>query len=129
MKTLKANQGFTLLEVLIALGILTIGVVAVMQIFPASLLQARIASERTITAELANSKLGHIRANSAAALFYNQVPDKLVRLSDIYNEYIYDGYDSSVDLVNAGQFLQRVTFTVELADGRQETFVTYVARQ
>ncbi len=40
------RHGFSLLEVLIALGILGIGIIAIMQVFPASLYQARLATER-----------------------------------------------------------------------------------
>lgn len=121
------NQGFTLLEVLIALTILAVGIIAVMQLFPASLTSAREAVEDTVAAELADSKLGKVRAAGA---------DRLMRgLSSIDTVYsasaVYAGFQSNVQrLRGAGSVgLQRVTFRVDMPDGRQETYVTYVANQ
>lgn len=124
-----AEEGFTLLEVIVALSILIIGIVAIMQLFPQSLLQARIAAERTITAELANSVLGQIRASSAEALFTNKIPSSFL---SVYNMYgLYSGYNTTIERLNGASdvFLHRVTFTVTFPDGREETFVTYVAQQ
>ena len=42
--------GFTLLEVIVAMAILATSIVAIMQLYPHSLLQARMAAEQTITA-------------------------------------------------------------------------------
>lgn len=121
--------GFTLLEVVVALSILIVGIVAIMQLFPQSLLQARVAAERTVTAELANSVLGQIRASSAEALYQNKIPSTFL---SVYNQYgLYSGFNTTVERMNgAGDvFLQRVTLTVTFPDGREETFVTYVAQQ
>ena len=115
----------------------------VMQFFPASLTNARIAAERTVTAELANSVLGQIRASSAEALFQGKTPLNLLssagRVYNIYGQFtnivrtggLYEGFTTTIQRLNggAGEFLQKVTFTVTFADGRQETYVTYVARQ
>lgn len=129
----KENEGFTLLEVLIALSVLIFGIVAVMQLFPVSLLQARMAAERTISAELANSVMGEIRASGAAALFYSLIPaETLNAINRIYQSYaIYEGFTTSVQRMNGGAdvFLQRVTFSVEFPEGRRENFVTYVAQR
>ncbi len=126
---MKSKHGFTLLEVLIALAILIIGIVAVMQLFPRSLLNARVAAERTVTAELANSVMGQIRASSAEALFGGRLPDGLL---SVYSSYgLYSAYTTTVQRLNGSgdTFLQQVTFTVTFADGREEQFTTYVARQ
>ena len=125
----RGKEGFTLLEVLIAMGILLIGIVSIMQLFPNSLMQARMANERTITAELANSVLGQIRASSAEALFNSRIPRSLLAVYGVYG--LYDGYSTSVRRLNgAGDtFLQRVTFTVTFADGREESYTTFVAKQ
>jgi Tfp pilus assembly protein PilV len=123
------EAGFTLLEVVVALSILIIGIIAIMQLFPQSLLQARVAAERTVTAELANSVLGQIRASSAEALYQNKIPDTFL---SVYNMYgLYSGYNTTVERLNGASdvFLQRVTFTVTFPDGRVESFVTYVAQQ
>ena len=125
----RGREGFTLLEVLIAMGILLIGIVSIMQLFPHSLMQARMANERTVTAELANSVLGQIRASSAEALFNSRIPGSLLTVYGAYG--LYDGYTTSVRRLNGGMdvFLQRVTFTVTFADGREESYTTFVAQQ
>lgn len=125
----RRQEGFTLLEVLIALAILIIGIVAVMQLFPSSLLQARIAAERSITAELANSVIGQVRAASAEALYKNAIPPGLLAVHGSYG--LYDGYTTSTNRLGGASevYLQRVTFTVRFPEGRRETFVTYMAQQ
>lgn len=124
---MKYNEGFTLLEVLIALTILAVGIIAVMQLFPASLTSAREAVEDTVAAELADSKLGTVRAAGA---------DRLMRgLSSIDTVYrtnaVYSSFQSNVQRMRGadGVGLQRVTFRVDMPDGRQETYVTYVTNQ
>ena len=128
-RTANTRAGFTLLEVLIAIAILVIGITAVMQLFPASLLQARMAAERTVTSELTNSVLGQVRASGAAALFYRRIPPQLLQLQG--QEGLYSGYSATIQrLAGASDmYLQRVTFTVNFTDDRSDTFVTYVAQQ
>lgn len=127
--TLKRQEGFTLLEVLIALAILIIGIMSIMQLFPNSLLQARIAAERSITAELANSKMGAIRAASAEALYQNALPPGIIAAYGSYG--LYEGYTTSVSRLSGASevFLQRITFSVAFPEGRRQSFVTYVAQQ
>jgi len=124
----KQAEGFTLIEVLVALGILIIGIVGVMQLFPSSLDAARQASERTITSQTAHSVLGQIRSSSAEALFRGQIPDYLENLNRANGLY---GYTTTVDRIAgaAEVYLQRVTFVVTFSDGRNETFTTYVSRR
>ena len=125
----KRQEGFTLLEVLIALAILIVGIVAIMQLFPSSLLQARIAAEKTITAELANSVVGQIRAASAEALYKDALPPGMLAVYGALG--LYDGYTTTVDRLGGASevYLQRVTFTVQFPEGRRESFVTYMAQQ
>ena len=127
-RRLTPGEGFTLIEVIIALGILLIGIIGVMQHFPASLTAARRASERTITSQTAHSILGQIRASSAEALFRGQIPLELIQLdeaSSIYN------FTTTVERLGgaAEVYLQRITFTVTFSDGRSENFTTFVARR
>ena len=127
-RRLTPGEGFTLIEVIIALGILLIGIIGVMQLFPASLTAARRASERTITSQTAHSILGQIRASSAEALFRGQIPLELIQLdeaSSIYN------FTTTVEQLSgaAEVYLQRVTFTVSFSDGRSENFTTFVTRR
>ena len=125
---LQERSGFTLVEVLVALGILIIGIVGVMQLFPASLSAARQAAERTITSQTAHSVLGQLRASSAEALFNDEIPLELLNIDRAGGLY---GFTTTVDRLNGASevYLHRVTFTVDFASGRRETFTTFVARQ
>ncbi len=127
-RRLTPTGGFTLIEVLVAMGILLIGIISVMQLFPASLTAMRRASERTITSQTAHSVLGQIRASSAEALFRGQIPLELIQFnkaSALYN------FTTTVEQLHgaAEVYLQRVTFTVTFSDGRSENFTTFVARR
>lgn len=136
----KKHDAFTLLEVLVALTVLIVGIVAVMQLFPASLIQARMAAERTISAGLANSHLDEIRASGASELFNGNLPMGLFSsFANIYGVYevydvgggLYQDFSATVARLSGASevYLQRVTFTVTLPDGREETFVTFVTEQ
>ncbi len=128
LRRLTRGQGFTLIEVMIALGILLIGILGISVLFPEGLKNARRAAERTITSQTAHSILGQIRASSAEALFRGQIPLELIQLDDanaIYN------FSTTVERLGgaAEVYLQRVTFTVSFSDGRSESFTTFVARR
>ena len=60
------RYGYSLLEVLIALTILMIGIIAVYRLFPISMREARMAEEKMIAAELADARLGRLRASGVA---------------------------------------------------------------
>ena len=62
------RKGFTLIEVLVALAILIIGILAVFLLFPSALRLARTAAERRIVSEDARSILGRARAAGAPNL-------------------------------------------------------------
>jgi len=124
---MRYRHGFTLVEVLVALAILIVGVVAVMQLYPHALRQSRAASERTVVSEMANSRLQRIRAEGAERLFKGlATADRIYQAAGLYQSDFLN-----VQALGGGDdvYLQRVTYTVQMADGRLETFVTYVARQ
>ncbi len=129
------EKGFTLLEVLVALGIMLIGIIATMQMFPRSLLQARVAAERTVATSVVQSQFGLIRAGTATGLAADRIvnqDDKSVRDSVLWDDETNRfGYHTEVQLMPGGATsnLQRVTFVIEFVDDRTETFVTYVADQ
>lgn len=125
---MKSNQGLGLVEVLIAIAILTVGVVAVMRLFPASLRQAQIAEGRTIAAELAESELAKIRT-AGSGYFLDLGLTSLDAIENVYGQY--SSYASNLTRMRgtAETQLQRVTFTVQMPDGTQETFVTYISQQ
>jgi prepilin-type N-terminal cleavage/methylation domain-containing protein len=133
----RKDAGFSPIEVLIAMAILAIGIMAVVKLFPSGLQFSRIAQERTVAAELADANLGRMRMTGAGNLL------GVARAGAIYNtaagvglgtegrlpqEGLLDGYATVVQ--RPGGILEsklvRVVFTVDLADGRRENFVTYV---
>lgn len=131
------NHGFTLIEVLIAMTILIIGIVAAMKMFPISMERARMAGEKELAGGLADDRLGRVRMAGARGLFVNDfnlfdaslTSPSIGRAQTSYS--LYDGYSTTVQrLSGAAQvYLQRVNFNVRMPDGRNETFVTYVANQ
>jgi len=131
-----AEVGFSLLEVLIALAILGIAVAFIVSFFPTSLENTQLAAQRAVVSELAESSLNRYRSSSAEHLW-----ETIARLQDIYPMYLASGtgetqglYESYYSLFTPlrgaeDTFLQRVTFTVSMPDGRNESFVTYIAEQ
>jgi len=125
---MKRNGGFTLLEILVALVILGIGVIAVMQLCPASVRQSRVAAERTVATNVANAQLAKLRGLDLGSQFRDWLTENtqhtVTEIESIYA--LYQGWSTTVQRVVDSQDTYRVTFTVQMADGRYETFVTYV---
>jgi Tfp pilus assembly protein PilV len=105
-----------------------VGIMAVMQLFPKSLRQSRIAAERTAAATLASSQLSQLRVMNNPALIQtwiaNNTSQTLTSIDRINS--LYQGWTTSVQRVTENGDTLRVTFTVKMQDGRSETFVTYV---
>ena len=122
----KADAGFTLMEVLVALAVLLIGLVSVMTLFPQSLSLASTAHKKTIAAEEATQVMGEISQIGADALYYEQIdPDRLTKDPD--NEPV--GVVTTTQRMggtNSNSRLQRVTITVTFPNGSTESFSTYV---
>lgn len=135
---MKRQKGFTLVEVLVAMAILSIGVVAVLQLFPHALRLVRGAAERTQAAELADSEFARLRAagvGSGLSEWLNNVKNayslyEIQRITEIYAPNIlYEGVNATIERIASAGDMYRVTFSVLMADGRNETFVTYVTKQ
>lgn len=133
---MKRKNGFTLLEVLISLLILGIGIMAVMQLFPASLRQARAAAERTQATTTATSEFNRLQGLSSPPQFHKWVKsvNTLHTLSEInamYEAYgsLYEGLETNIEQIAGMPDTYRATFSVRMSDGRLETFTTYVARR
>lgn len=122
------EAGFTLLEIIVALTILAVGVIAVLQLFPLAQTQARRASEKTAVASLARTELGRVRAGGVGnSLTDWAVENALKQLNEQERAYaLYDSWRSSVQRVAGDVDLYRITFNVRLFDGSEEKFVTYV---
>ncbi len=143
MRSARKQRGYSLLEVLIALTILIIGIVAVYRLFPLSMKQARIAQEKTVASELADARMARLRTVGAANLmvmgfangvyadphFHQNGIQTLLSAAQVYS--MYDSYTTTLQRMQGASevYLQRALFSVEMHDGRTETFVTYVVEQ
>ena len=131
----KNTDGFSLVEVIVALAILGVGILAFMRFFPLGLRNVQVAQERSIASELANDRLGRIQMAGPRQLEANGVFGDSFNLTNIalaeasYGNYVFEGFTTTVQPMTGSQEtgLKRVTFAVELPDGRRETYVTYIA--
>lgn len=122
--------GFTLVEVLVAMVILGVGIMAIVQLFPQSLRQTRVNAERTDVGQLASSKLDRLRMEGVGSMDQWIIENAMRNLDATSKAYsLYEGWQSTVQRTAIGPDTYRVTFVVKLTDGRTETFVTYVTKQ
>ncbi len=146
------RTGYSLLEVLIALAILMIGIIAVYRLFPMSMRAARLADEKIVASELASSRLGRLRSTGAMGPVLNSLnlydglgfpllndggfpladthyAQLLAAAGDVYA--LYEGYTTTLQRLRGASeiYYQRALFSVQMPDGRDETFVTYIVEQ
>lgn len=124
------RAGFTLLEVIVALSILAVGIIAIMQLFPVSIRQQRVAQERSVIASLAKTELGKVRVSGVGPQLQEWVKENALRtLTEAQRAYaLYTGWHATVSRVGGDVDLYRITFVVRMVDGREEEFVTYSTR-
>lgn len=133
-KTIELNRisGFSLLEIVIALAIISGGVVAVFTLFPtAQKLLINSAADNNIS-NLARTEMSRVRVSGALSTGLNSwlKDNSFQMLSTTASAYdLYQHYGATVSRVSLGKDLYRVTFKVRLNDGREERFVTYVTEQ
>lgn len=159
MLTQPHNDGFTLIEVLVSMFILLIGIIGVMQMLPSSILQARMAVERSVGSQIARNVLGSIRAADAESISsgalerYDEgldditTPDieafpllnlKRVRSLDVLDPtefpavnptHLY-GYQTIFQPMSGAEssHLYKVVLVLDYANGRTESYVTYVSK-
>ena len=133
-QSIRNNEGFSVVEILIAMGILAIGIMAVVKLFPSGLGFARVAQEKSVATETAASNLSRLRMTGASNLLgisqstamYGDVSGRLDGASD---NKVVGNYSASVRRIGESddQALVRVTFSVDTPGGRRENFVTYMA--
>ena len=119
------------------MAILAIGILAIMKLFPSGLRASRVAQERTIASELADSNLGRMRMTGVSNLLGMARASTLYNLDAAMGLYT-EGYQDATGAVDgmatvvsrvAGPLEEnrvRVVFSVDFPDGRRENFVTYV---
>lgn len=129
----RGSGGFTLIEIMVALTILALGIVAVVQLFPRGLEQSRIAQERQVVASLAKTELGRVKVGGVGDPLVEWAEQNALRQLGLTERAyaLYEGWRSSVQRlggnVGGGDVeLYRVSFFVRMIDGRDEKFVTYV---
>jgi prepilin-type N-terminal cleavage/methylation domain-containing protein len=128
----KRRAGFSLVEVIVALFILGVGILAFMRFFPIGLRNVQIAQERTVASQLANDRLGRIQMAGPRQLeatgVFGPTFNTIIAAGEAYGNYAFEGYATGVQPMTGSSRtgLKRVTFTVELVGGRRETFVTYI---
>ena len=71
MAKLCKNRGFSLTEVLIAVGILAVGMIFIAGVFPAGIYLTTIATERTIAAVAADEAFAKIKIYAIGNPTYN----------------------------------------------------------
>lgn len=126
------NRGFTLIEVIVALTILSIGIIAIMKLFPSSIRQTQAAAERQQVSFLAKTELGKLRAGGVGPQLTSWAANNTFQnMASAGGQYagLYKSWSSTVKRVSGEVDLYRVTFNVEMFDGRRERFVTYVTEQ
>lgn len=125
------KKGFTLLEVVIALVIILVGIVGAQQLINRSLKSQLTAAEKQLAANLAASELALLQVGDLDGGFDAWLERNAVRnLTDSERVYaLADGWFAAVNALSANQDIYRVTFVVQMLDGRREIFVTYVARK
>ncbi len=130
----KHKDGFSLVEVIVAMAILGIGILAFMRFFPLGLRNVQIAQERSISSEIANDRMGRIQMAGPRELELTGVFGDTFNLTNIqaaeaaYGNYVFEGFTTTIQPMAGSEEtgLKRVTFAVELPDGRRETYVTYI---
>jgi Tfp pilus assembly protein PilV len=68
------TRGFSLAEVVIALGVVTVGIVAVLGVFPTALQTGHLAQDETRAAHIAQSVIGSVAASASTHFTNAQLP-------------------------------------------------------
>ena len=123
------HGGFTLIEVLVAMAIMGIGIIAVMQLFPSALRQARAATELRASASLAESELNRMLAITKDGNFVTWAQLKEFENARTESNPLYKGLRTQVQCMPGAPNVYRVTLSIDMNDGRRETYMTCVTRR
>lgn len=114
-----AEAGFTLLEVMLAIAILLIGIVALTKIFPLSLKIDRAAEQSTVAANLAQAKVEEVFSDNYDSVGLGIIEIKHRLSADPTNpfyayqrETIAQYVDGDLNVTGADNGLKKITVTV-----------------
>lgn len=124
------EKGFSLLELIIAIGVLAIGLVGVLQIFPVGLRASQRAGTLTKAAFLAQNKMEEVKVAGFDAII--ELPPKFP-LSGTEGDFDWEIFIDEVNLdgVESSDNIRKVTIRVmwiERSRPRSKDFVTYIAK-
>ena len=129
-------NGFTLLEVIVAMAIVGVSVLALIRMLPIGLRNVQMAEERSAASQLANDRFGRIQMIGPRQFESTGVTDDLFNrvnadfVEPPYGNFVFEGLTTTIQPMARSNEngLKRVTFSVELPDGRIESYVTYVSK-
>jgi len=112
-----SSHGFTLLELLVAFAILTMGILAVLRTVSSGLLSARRAGDRTTAVMLAQRQLEELRWNDELQTNGESEGD----FGELFPEYSWAATMEAAELADLEEAdLERVTLTVKWKFGAKE---------
>lgn len=131
-KTAKKNNGFTLIEVIVALSIFIIGVVSLYPLLSQGFSLLASSDDTVLVATLARTKMAALEARGFQAIPVEvTTPTPFPDAPGYAYTYTYEDVSNDADHWLRTNVLSRLTFTVYWTTGagqKEETFVTYVAR-
>lgn len=111
MKSERKNRGFSLAEVLLAIGVLAIGMIFVAGVFPLGIRFTTIASERTTAAVVADEAFAKIK------LYAVPVPTEDIDLDDLEEDKFMDSNDPDIeDVFPAMEYIHESEFAYPSTD-------------
>ena len=124
------ERGFSLLELIIAVGVLAIGLVGVLQIFPVGLRASKRAGTITRAAFLAQNKMEEVKMAGFDAI--TELPTR-IPLSGSESDFEWEIFIEEVELdgLESSDDMRKVMITVtwtERGRRRSKDFITYVTR-
>ncbi|MFC1623707.1 prepilin-type N-terminal cleavage/methylation domain-containing protein [Candidatus Omnitrophota bacterium] len=129
-RTSELKRGFSLLELIIAIGVLAIGLVGVLQIFPVGLRASYRSGMMTKAALLAKNKIEEVKM-AGFLVIIEELPK--IPLSGTEGDFDWEIFIDEVDLDGLGSSddIRKLTVTVSWAERnkiRSKDFMTYVTR-
>ena len=124
------KKGFSLLELIIAIAVLSIGLVGILQIFPIGLRASQRAGMMTKASFLAQNKIEDVKLAGFEAI--TELPPKIpLSGKDGDLEWTISIGDVALDGVESGEDMRKVAVTVtwpERNTTRSKEFITYVTK-